>query len=85
MQFTYTDPRQWKYSFTINEGDLFVEVVSVDQYGNQVHREHVAMLADGSLRWLQYHTRENDPLVSAEARVYCEKSIHSFLRMKAFW
>lgn len=85
MQFTYIDSRQLKYSFTINEGDLFVEVVSVDQHGNQVHREHVAMVADGSLRWMHYHTRENDPLVSAEARAYCGKMLKSFLRLKAFW
>lgn len=84
MEFTYTDSRQWKYTFTINEGDLFVEVVSVDENGNQVHREFVS-IQNGSLRWLHYHTRDKDPLVSGEARHFCERAVKSFLSLKAFW
>ena len=84
MTFTYVDSRLWKYSFSINEGDLFIEVISMDEAGHQVHREFVS-IQDGSLRWMHYHTRDDDPLVSEEARHFCEKSVNSFIKLKAFW
>jgi hypothetical protein len=85
MLFEYKDNRNWNYIFVVNEDDLtFIDVESRDDTGNLVHKESIAFFED-VFNWRPYHTRGKAPLISSEAREFCEKSVGSYLRMKAFW
>lgn len=82
--FKYTDNRQWKYEFIVSDGDnKYVEIHAWNELGHQVHTEFVAF--SPAWRWMSYHTRQDFPLVSKEAREFCEKSVGSYMKLKAFW
>lgn len=85
MKFTYIDSQQDKFTFTINEDNLFVEIECVDKYGNYFHRDYVRIYEDLSLGWYPYHTRDMEPIVSKDARLFCERIVKSFYKMKVFW
>lgn len=85
MIFEYTDERNWKYSFTIQEDDLmFFELNCWTDEGKHVHKEEVVFFEDLFL-WKEWHLRKEFPLISQEAIKYCEKSMKSFVKLKAFW
>lgn len=85
MEFEFKDNRHWRYLFTISEDDLlFVSITSFDDKGHQVHREDVPFFED-VFNWRPYHTRGEAPLISKEAREFCETKVKSFMKMKAFW
>jgi hypothetical protein len=85
MKFEFTDKRAWKYVFTVDESNqLFIEVESFDEQGHKVHREDVAFY-DDVFNWRPYHTRGDTPLVSPEAREFCERHVKSYMKMKVFW
>lgn len=85
MIFEYTDKRNWKYSFTIQEDDtMFFELNCWSDEGKHVHREEIAFFEDIFV-WKDWHLRKTTPLISKEAIEYCEKSMKSFVKLKAFW
>lgn len=85
MEFEFKDTRNWTYRFTVNETDLmFVNIISFDDQGKQVHKEDVAFFED-VFNWRPYHLRGNAPLISKEAREFCENKVKSFMKMKVFW
>jgi len=85
MNFEYIDKRNWKYLFIVDEKDLmFVKIESTDDLGQPVHKDDVAFFED-VFNWRPYHTRGDSPLVSVEAREFCEKVVKSYLKMKVFW
>ena len=85
MIFEFTDKRKWTYIFTVNEDDLmFVHIKSMDDRGVLVHQEDVAFFQE-VFNWRPYHTRGNTPLISPEAREFCEQKVKSFAKLKVFW
>ena len=85
MEFEYTDNRKWTYVFSIDEKDLmFVHIQSKDDTGKLVHMEDIAFFED-VFNWRPYHTRGDHPLISKEARDYCEKCITRYMKLKVFW
>lgn len=85
MDFKYTDSQNWNYVFTLNEDNLlFIEVSTETPDRGLIHTEDIAFCED-YFGWQSYHTRNQTPLVSKEARDFCERSVKSFMKMKAFW
>lgn len=85
MKFEFKDSRNWTYIFTVDENDLmFVNIVSFDNQEKQVHKEDVAFFED-VFNWRPYHMRGKVPLISEEARTFCETKVKSFMKMKVFW
>jgi hypothetical protein len=83
--FEFQDSKNWSYRFELDEDDLScVLVESTTEEGHRVHREYVAFCED-VFSWQDWHTRKDKPLISEEARQFCERSIYSFMKMKAFW
>lgn len=85
MEFTFTDNRKWKYVITIDEEELlYFKIKSWDDTGHLVHQEEVPFF-DDVFNWRPYHLRSSVPLISKEAREFCERSIKSYMKLKAFW
>jgi hypothetical protein len=91
METSFQDTRNWIYKFSIKESDFFMNLkfftlVSIDNRGRQVHREEIYFReSEDIIFWQEYHTRDEDPLISKEGRDFCEQSVKSFMAMKAFW
>lgn len=85
MIFNFTDNNSWSYQFELDENDLaFVSIIVRNELGRQIHRECIPFCQD-VFSWRFYHTRVDQPLVSPEAREFCERKVSRYMKMKAFW
>lgn len=85
MTFEFTDNRNWKYLFKVYEHDLmFINIQYFDETGAPIGSEEVAFFED-VFNWRPRHTRGAVPLLSKEAKDYCENHVKSYMKLKAFW
>lgn len=81
--FKYSDDNCWNYTFTIDEKrPRFVDVNCVNDSGELIYSNIVPFIGDVFI-WEMGKGRAD--LVTKEAKEYCEKSVKSYMKLKAFW
>lgn len=82
MDFKYSNDQCWVYTFTLNEKrPTFVEVNYVNDSGDLMYSD-IIPFRNNEFVW---DNRLRSDLISKEAKEYCEKSVKSYMKLKAFW
>jgi hypothetical protein len=80
MDFDFTDSRNWKYHFHIDEEDLLFIDFIVEMGPNGGTCKSAIAFLDEVFLWSNHPS-----LFSEEAKEFCEKKVTAFMKMKAFW